>query len=211
MATGFKLDKSWQRLEHILGAGQTDAIFKKHLRKASQLNGKLAEGRIRNTIRKGVFKPNRPLTVMIKHRDQPLMGYEVGAPLRNSITSQLIDDQTVFVGVLRQSGVYNVAVALHEGTIIRVTPAMRGLFYVLWLVSIGAKPKNELEGRAKELWERTKGGWKPLSQGTVAIYIPPRPFIKQTFADKSLRDKAVDNWQKAVRAAFREMKQRVVE
>jgi hypothetical protein len=205
MAVGFKLDKSWQRLQQALGPSQTDALFKKHLKKASQLNGKLAEVRIRDTIKKGGFKPNRPLTMMIKHKGLPLTGYESGAQLRNSITSQLMDEQTVFVGVLKQADVYNIAVALHEGVVIRVTPAMRGLFYVLWLVSVGAKPESELDGRAKELWDRTKGGWKPLSKGTVALYIPPRPFIKQAFADKSLRNKAKQNWQKALQAAFREL------
>ncbi|MCH7726058.1 MAG: hypothetical protein IH991_06200, partial [Planctomycetes bacterium] len=169
------------------------------------LNGKLAERAIRRAIQSGGLDANAELTIMIKGSSKPLVDSGVG--LFQAITSKVLDERTVFAGVLRTEAKFNIAIALHEGTEIKVTPAMRGMFFWLWQASIGAIPSSRLEGRASELWERAPGGWAPLKEGTSHIIIPSRPFMKQAFADGALKRKAKENWQMAVKKTMRELAQ----
>jgi len=198
-----KTGAGWKKLEAALKPNRYNAIMEKHLVRATSLNGQLAVAKVRDEIKKGGYAPNKPLTIALKGSTKPLVGRT--AQLWQAITHQKIDKVTVFVGVLKTNGIYNIAVAVHEGVAIKVTERMRGLFFVLWQVSEGRMPISDLRGRAKELWDQMPGGWKPLLASTTAITIPSRPFIKQAFADKELRNKAKTNWQQAMRAAHKEI------
>jgi len=151
---------------------------------------------VRQAIQESNFIPNEPLTLALKGSSKPLV--DTGHGIFQAITHQVVGPFTVFVGILRMSEDYNIATTLHDGAVIPVTDKMRGLFYILWLVSQGTVDESELEGRARELWDAMPGGWKPLKQDTLAIYIPARPFIKQAFGKTELHEKAKQIWQTAV-------------
>lgn len=175
------------------------AKARKHVRRAMKINGLLAERSIRQTITKGDFRPNAQLTSELKGSSRPLV--DTG-DMRAAVTSKLIDDFTVFAGVLRTSENFDVATTVHEGTEIEITPKMRTMFWALWLKST-FRPDLQLRGRAAELWDRYKGPWRPLS-GNVII-IPSRPFIRVGFADPELHRMTRRNWEKAVQAALQEL------
>jgi hypothetical protein len=204
MPLAFKRDKGWKKLEQALAPGHAGKIIRKHMRRATMLNGKVAERQIRESIKSGRYDGNAPLTTALKGGDKPLVGPT--AQMFGAITSRAITDLSVFIGILRTADVYNIALAIHQGTAIKVTKKMRGLFFVLWLASNGSIDPSTLSGRAAELWEQMSGGWLPLKPGTKVITIPGRPFIKQAFADIRLRRKVKENWQMALKMGFKEIK-----
>lgn len=206
MAIAFKKDKGWKKMQLMLEPGKATAVVKKHLQRATRLNGKIAEAKVRDTIKKGSFADNAELTQAIKGDNKPLVGVGAGAQLWGSITSTMISDTTLFVGVLKTDGMYNLAVTLHEGVSIGVTSAMRGLFFVLWQASVGKLGKSKLTGRAAELIALMPTGWLPLNKSTSVIIIPARKFIEVAFEDKEVRTRSKVNWQMALKAAFAEMK-----
>jgi hypothetical protein len=206
MAFAFKKDKNWKRLQLMMEPGKANAVVKRHLRRATRLNGKVAEKQIRDSIKSGSYAANAELTEAIKGTNKPLVGIGAGAQLFGGITSRMMDDTTLFVGVLKTSDVYDIAVTLHEGLSIGVTNKMRGMFFALWQASIGKLPPEKLTGRAAELFAQMSSGWKPLRKSTAVIVIPSRPFIEQAFADKTIRNTSKKNWQAALRAAFAEIK-----
>lgn len=177
----------------------------KHISLATRRNGLLAVRMIRQSIKKGNFEANAALTVDIKGSSKPLV--DKGG-LFQSVTSKMQGDRSVFAGVLQTDELYNIAVALHDGASVTVTPKMRNMFKALWWASIGTIDPGELKGAAAELWERKPGGWLPLRENTVAILIPGRPFIEGVFNDRVLIDKAIENWQRALSLAFKEMSRR---
>ncbi len=201
-----KLSKDWKKLEKALIKG--GPIINKHIRKATEFIGKKGEAIIREEITNGSYEPNRELTVALKGgRNEPLKGDRSGASLFKAITSSVINDYTVFIGVLQTSGEYNIALTIHEGVSIKVTEAMRGLFYILWLK--GEKnPTLELTGRAKELWDKMPGGWLPLRKSTSVIVIPSRPFIKNAWNSGNLQSIASKFWNEALASAFKEIGQK---
>lgn len=201
MATGWKPDAGWKQLETALDAKAFDKNITKALRKASILNGKLAEAQIRRTLATGAFKPNAALTIAIKGSSKPLVD---NGQFFQFITSKVIRNTTVFVGVLRTDQNYNLAVALHDGVSIRVTPKMRGLFFILWQASTGAINPSKLTGRAAELFERLDHGWKPLAKSTKVIVIPPRPFVTQALMNAGFKETIKGNWRMALQAAMKE-------
>lgn len=187
-------------MEMALDAKKFDKNAKALLRKASVLNGKLAEKRIRQALASGDFAPNAALTIAIKGSTKPLVDQ---GQLFQFITSKVVRDTTVFVGILRTDEHYNIAVALHEGVTIRVTPAMRGLFFILWQASTGKFDPSKLTGRAAELFERMPDGWRPLKDSTRSIVIPPRPFITRALAAADFKEKIKGNWRMALREAIK--------
>jgi len=203
MATEWKKTGDWGKLSRAFRKHQFSSAMRKHIRRATELNGLLGVRTIRKVIQAGNFKPNKPLTTAIKGSTKPLV--DNSSSLFQAIGQKIVDDKTVFVGVLKTDRFYNVGVALHEGTEITVTQRMRNLFYVLWKVSIGDWQPSKLSGRAAELWERMPGGWERLKPNTPAIVIPSRPFVKAAFDLPDLRKKARKNWEAAVNAAMREI------
>lgn len=169
------------------------------IRRATQLNGKLAEAEMRKQIQKGVNPRNSDLSQAIKGGDKPLVD---SSELFNAITSVVQSDTEVFVGVTRKSGAYNVAAIVHEGATIRVTPAMRGMFFFLWKASVGEMDPSKLTGRAAELFQRFQD-WRPLAASTTVIVIPARPFVELTFDSPRLKGIARYNWERALGTAFK--------
>ena len=204
MPVAFKRDKGWKKLQQALEPGKANKIIRKHMRRATRLNGKVAERQIRDSIKSGKYVGNAPLTIALKGGDKPLVGT---GNLFQAVTSKAITDLSVFIGILRTSEVFNIGVAIHQGVAIKVTKKMRGLFYVLWLASTGGIAPSALTGRAAELWAQMPGGWLPLKPGTKVITIPSRPFIKQAFDDPRLRTQAKTNWQQALKMAFKEIRE----
>jgi len=196
----FKKDAGWGKLERTWNGKLFQKRIRMAMRKATKVVGKLAEKEMRETIRDGKMEANADLTTSIKKSTKPLVdkGY-----LFKAITSQYQRDYSVFVGVLRSSGVYDIAMTLHEGAEIAVTSKMRGLFFILWLASEGSVDPTDLEGRAAELWSRMPGGWLPLGDGTTHIIIPSRPFAKMTFEKASLQVRAQKIWTDALSKAQR--------
>lgn len=191
-------------LERWTKAAANQARFKRfldtHMRAATALNGKVIEREMRRTIQGGKdLEPNAALTVHIKRSKKPLVA---SGELWRAITSQVINNYTVFVGVQRGDGRYNLAKELHEGITIQVTPEMRGMFFYLWKASSGELDPAELEGRAAEIWASRPGGYKPLANSTTAIVIPARPFATITFAKDAVREKIAKNWHTALKRAF---------
>lgn len=180
------------------------AYLGQNMRKASELNGKLGERFMRKAIQSGNLAPNADLTVFIKSSSKPLVDK---GDLFKSINSRIIDDYTVFCGVLKASDFSNIARIIHEGVVIQVTPAMRGMFLFLFKASIGEMDPSKLTGRAAELWGRQPGGWKPLRESTVAIVIPPRPWATIVFADAEFKAKVGANWHAALAKTYRDMVQ----
>lgn len=199
--TEFKI-KGMKRWRKALDARGFDRASRANFRRATALNGKVAERLERKVIQSSSsLKRNAVLTQAIKGGNKPLVD---DSTLFQSITSKVIDDFTVFAGVLRTSQAYNVGILVHQGGEARVTPKMRGLFFTLWRASNGAIDTSKLRGRAKELFEQMQEGWLPLSDDTDVIVLPERPFARIAFRNTQLIKQARDNWKRALEMTFSE-------
>jgi len=196
-APKFKI-KGVTGLKVALDALAMATVSKAEMMKATKKNGKLAEAQVRSGIRSGINPRNADLTQAIKGSDKPLVD---SSELFNSISSEVMDEYSVFVGVNRTNGLYNVAAIVHEGATIRVTPKMRGLFNSLFQVSIGRMNKDKLSARGQELYARNKD-WRPLRESTTVIKIPGRKFIDIALKDPDLIAKARANWEASMKKSF---------
>ncbi len=198
----FKLlsKKAIKRLQKRMGRSAVKKSLNKNLQKASQVNALLATKIVRDTIKNGDFTRNRPLTIAIKGSAKPLVD---DGDLFGAVTSVVVSPTKMFVGILKKDGVFNIAVTLHNGATINVTPAMRGLFFVLSQVSQGKASPSKLKGRAAELYEDFQG-WKALKESTKAIVIPARPFMRKAFKSKKMKKLIGDNWKVALQTTFRD-------
>jgi len=181
-----------------------ERVLKRHMAKATELNGMTAAKALRETIATSRgMAANAALTVFIKGSSKPLVDF---ADLYGSQTYEVVDEYTVFAGVLKQDEEgFNLAQALHDGFQTKVTPAMRGMFFYLWKASTGAIRPDQLTGRAAELWNRRPGGWYPLEDGTTVITTPGRPWVSITLNDASFKAKIMLNWEQAIEAVFAEL------
>lgn len=180
------------------------AVLSKHMRRATEINGMIAVRRQREVIRgsEGIVA-NAALTIHIKGSSKPLVDH---GDLFKAITYEVVNDYQVFVGVLRTNeDAYNLAVTLHDGAAVQVTPAMRGMFFFLWKASTGDISAESLTGRAAELYARRPGGWLPLKPSTTVITIPPRPWATVAFGDPAFQQQVKNNWERAAVAAFGEL------
>jgi hypothetical protein len=198
----------WQKLKVLLSPSDFNPTLEKNLARATALNAKLVRREIRERMRKRAYSPNAKLTVLLKNSSTPLIDT---ADLWNAVTDHVVNWKTAFVGVLKatrgrsQEELANLAAVLHEGINIEVTPSMRHLFLLLYEASLGKLDPAKLTGRALEIWERSKNrNFFPLGLATTHIVIPPRPFFKMVFEDKTLLGTLKANWQKAVQATFGE-------
>ena len=66
-------------------------------------------------------------------------------------------------------------------------------------------PVSQLRGRAAELWRQSPQEWFPLSENKRLIRIPKRPFVKRTMAKKSVKKSVARRYNRAVKAAWKEM------
>lgn len=192
--TSFKFDAGMKRLESILNPSKYRKRLNLNIGKAIQLNAKLVEKAMRNTIKKGVAPKQSALQSWIKGSSTP--GID-NADLWKAITSTKVKPMVFFVGVLRTNESYNIAEIVHHGATIEVTDAMRGMFFMMWLVDQGRMSPSRLTGRAAELYEQRKGEWKPLKKSTTRITIPARRFVTLTMANPTLKAKIKKNFAKA--------------
>lgn len=157
---------------------------------------------MRSAIRGGRgFAKNAALTQAIKGSNKPLVD---DGTLFQGITSKVIDDFTVFAGVLRTDKNFNVAAAVHEGAQVKVTPAMRRMFFMLWKASTGGIDPGQLTGRAKELFGRMQEGWLPLTSSASVIVIPPRRWVEVAFRNTQMTKLVRQNWERAMVVTFGE-------
>lgn len=198
--TEFKIQglKRWKK---ALSARGFDEDARAEIRKATALNGKVLEAAQRRIIQEGTnlqsWKKNAALTQMIKKSSKPLVDH---GGLFQAITSKVIDDFTVFAGVLRTDAHYDIAKLVHEGKKIKITPRMRNMFYMLHKASVGQLDPAKLTGRAAELWARAPGGWLPIAKRTRLIVIPPRRWINIGIRRSVAQCRK--NWKDALDRAF---------
>jgi len=198
-ATSFKISPGFKKLEMLLKPSRFQADLNRNVSKSLQLNGQIAVRAIRKTIQAGVSPPNAGLSKFIKGSSKPLVD---NGDLFKAITAKKVAPLAVFVGVLRSNRSFNVGVTIHNGATIRVTDKMRGMFNALALASAGRLDPSKLKGRAKELWAKRSGGWKPLAAGKGVITIPKRPFIEITFSSSAMKKKMQRNFKKASELAL---------
>jgi hypothetical protein len=167
----------------------------KHVGRATGRNALWLLREIRKGIQSGRYTANAPLTEAIKGSGKPLVDK---GDLFQSIAMHQESPMVAFVGIHKTNKAYNLGVTLHEGVEINVTQRMRGLFFVLWLASIGAIPHGDLTGRAQDLFSRYKN-WKPLDDKTTKIRIPPRRFISDVYNRQAVRKRIITNFKNALR------------
>lgn len=199
MSTTFKLNAGFDKLRDILNPGKFRKRLNLNIGKAVQLNAKLVEKAIRNELKTGMSPRQSALSAYIKGSSKP--GID-NADLFKAVTSTKMKLMTYFVGVLRTNGAFNIAELVHFGATIEVTPAMRGMFFMMWLVDKGRMPESSLSGRAAELYRRRKGGWKPLKRSTTRIVIPERRFVTRAMANATLKKKIARNFARAAQLAL---------
>lgn len=216
----FSLDKGWRVMSKVLDPKLNQATLEKHVSRATLANAMLVRRDIRGYIRQGITPENAALTALVKGGKKPLVGTP-GADLFNSIAYSIESWRVAEVGVSRKENGVNVGAIVNNGVTIKVTEKMRRMFWMLWLATQGRIHHTALTGRAKELWDLAgkrvkvgqqgkkgnakKGiGFKPLKKDTVAIVIPPRPFIKPVIESEMTRKILRDNWNNAVKAAMAE-------
>lgn len=204
----FTPGKGWRILAKALDPKLSQPVLQKYVGRATEANAAMVRGAVRQNIRHGVgLQENAPLTALIKGGKRPIVGTP-GLDMFNAIIYEVQDWRVALVGVKRFAGeTVNVAEIVHEGKTINVTKKMRGLFWVLWLASKGRIKPGELTGRAKEIFEETKGakGIKPIGETKKKIVIPSRPFLKITIEDDEVRKKAKAHWLNAVQATYAEL------
>jgi len=200
----FRGIKKWRG---ALKAPAFRSALTQNLKKATMINAKRASAKQRSLIQGSTgLQRSAALTVALKGEDKPLVG---DGSLFQAITERDVSKGQsieVFSGVLRTSDDYNIGKAVHDGITLRVTEAMRGLFFMLWVASERAregKPLPKLHGRAEELFGMYQH-WLPLSPGTKAINIPPRRWIDMAFKDPGLKRECERNWQQAIQQTMRE-------
>jgi len=196
-ATGFQVTgmAAWTDATDATAFGKRLA---RNVRRATKLNALAAVKEMRATIQSGGFKANAPLTVALKGSSKPLVA---SGDLFQSISIEQINDDEIFVGVLRTEEGFDLVNIVHNGAVIPVTPAMRWMFMLLAKASDGTMDPSKLEGRAAELFSQFQG-WKPLAESTTTIIIPERPFAVVAFSKESLVKLCRENWEAAVLAAM---------
>ena len=197
----------WKRLRAALDPKGTEKRLRKYVALATNLNARQVAAAIRREIKTGSLEPNAALTIDVKGSEKPLVGRD--GELFRAITGEAENWKRGKAGVLRAAGdpLVNIGIALHEGYTLAVTPKMRALFNLLWLVTSGQKDPNTLKpGRAKDLYDMNpKAKWYPIDPSTTAIVVVGRPFVKNAVEDPAVRDRVFENYRQAVeRAVTRE-------
>lgn len=200
---GIRLTGPWARLAGLLSDSRFGPAVRGNIRKATVANAHLVKMEVRENIRRGVHAngrvPNAPLTIAIKGFNKPT--YDSGGMAR-SVRSKVVSDTRAEIGFTKSDGYGEIAKIVHDGAVVPVTPAMRGMFAILHAVSIGEKDPSELYGRAAELWERMPGRWLPISAGTSEIVIQPRRFVLEVIEADAVRKAVAKNWTEAVAYAI---------
>jgi hypothetical protein len=202
MPTSVRLTGDWKKLERQLSSEVFREKISTEMRRATRTNAFMVRREVRLNLRDGNHARNAPLTTFIKGSTRPLIGPGPGAQLFQSIHFRSQSPFRAEIGVLKGDTNANIAIIVHEGATIPVTPAMRGMFAALQDASEGRREPGTLRGRARDLYGRRPKGWKALKPTTVAIRIPARPFIRQVVEREDLNRAVGRNWLAAAAAAI---------
>lgn len=174
---------NFKEYHELLRPEKFQDLLEANVAKAMLAIGLLAEDEIKKDINARKWKPNAPLTVVLKDNDTPLMG-EPPSVLVQSINSGLANWDEVHVGVLRERTVpgrdgkpdylLSIAAALHKGFTIKVTPRMRRFF-----AAIG----------------------HPLNPATTRMRVPARPFLRSAIK-KEMQALYREQWDRAAQATL---------
>ncbi len=196
----FKMDKGWKRYEKAHEVRRFQRLLQKHKKRAFD---EIARTIVREVVQaSGNFKPNAPLTLLLKSGQKPLV--DTKTRLFKAVSTKTISKNKLFIGFSKNSSFYARAKLIHDGGTIRVTQKMRNMFYALWLVSKGRMDPSQLSGRAAELW-RLNQEWYPLNESTKAIRIPGRPFMEEVFKDPKVIKKARTEFIRAINRTLKEL------
>lgn len=172
------INKGFKRMAKLLNPVSFAKSLSDAAYNATADNAEFLEQEVKKAVDGAKIGPwNRPLTVMIKGANHPLIDSE---KMRDAIKGEVISWRKAIVHIPESSPSYDIAKIVSEGRSIPVTEAMRSMFKLLYFVSEGRMSASNLTGRAAELWDRSRGPWYPLSESTFLIRIPPRPFIQPT-------------------------------
>lgn len=178
---GLSLTGDWDRLRRALDSNKFTRALRRNVVPAMGQSAQELQSRVR---RPSGLAPNAALTIMVKGRNDPLR--DTG-DLLSSVEVKKQGPFRFVIGVSGNSRSARLAEFLHEGGQIPVTDAMRNMFRLLWLASIGKLDPGKLRGRARELYARQPTGWKPLRPTTSVIRIPARPFLRQALEEAGFR------------------------
>lgn len=201
--------KNWEKAQRLFSA-QGISMLQKNMGYALGYSAEMAVKTSQHLISSASFEPNKALTIMIKHSALPLV--DTGQ-LFQAITYERQEWNRYLVGVDRKTSwkgnVVDLAMLLHEGGRIKITPAMRTMFEFLWAKAMGFTQVNGkivrndsgdpivLTGRALELWQRNQV-WFPLPKNRNFIQIPKRPFLKYAFTNSDFRKDIKRIWKMAL-------------
>jgi hypothetical protein len=134
----------------------------------------------------GKYRKNSPMTVMIKQATSHLVDT---TQLLQSVQMTTVSKFDRWVGAsskrmsMRE---LKIALRLHEGMQIKISPRMRRMFEIIHAVWMGKLKRSYLRGRAAVLFARNpRGPWMPFKKKKRAIRIPARPFIERVRSNKT--------------------------
>lgn len=179
------------------------AALKMHYNRAALIVGQSIAGMMRQEIRAGVAPPNAPMTTQMKGSTKPLVDrFQLGKAITHKVSGEY--NQIVSIGVMRTHASANVALLVHNGTKITVTPKMSMLFKILNQASRGRRAKVT-SARGQQLLQASKGEIPALKEGTV-LTIPPRPFVAHVAANPALGEMVKQRYTDAMKRAIDDMK-----
>lgn len=187
MSAGIKKDVNWRRFQRFLDPKNFQSQMTRLINLATRRAARYVVDEVRASIQRNEYEPLSGLAIISKASPSSLPLVDAGS-LWLSITDKVINPFAAFVGVLRQAkgkrgkNMYNIALILHEGATIGVTPKMRAYFWF----------RHSQDPR-----------WLPLSPTTTAIHIPPRPFIRQVIQKPHVKQRVWAEWRKGMRQALR--------
>lgn len=176
----------FKRLKAIFTPSSAQARMRKHVQAATQKNALLGASAVTQAIYRGSFRANSPLTVALKGSSRPLV--DTGS-LAGSVSGKSVSWNEAIIRAIRnrkrtskergrkRQAATNIAVLLYQGATVRVTDAMRRLFFAL---------------------SREDPRIKPLKKGTQVIVVPPRRYMDAALTS-SMEAQYKRNWEAAVR------------
>lgn len=204
----FKITGDWKKFQDLVKSRKFQGRLRSEIRRATELNALLARNEMRRNIKEGRFKGNARLTTLLKKSRKALFNH---GDLMNGITHRMMSDHEAIIGVMRGAissigELVDLVEIIENGSTIKVTPAMRGMFFYLWRAGQGEIPRSQLTGRAAEIAEGLSGRRlsqiRPLKASTQEIVIPARPFIRRTMKSRKLRKEMKRNWERAIQRAL---------
>ncbi len=183
----------------FLTAGSTLPILEREIRRGTIKASLFLITKVKEGIKGRRFTPNSPLTLALSRGDIPLLKEKnlfdaLGFALKNSFESEV----GVMKGRKTTGGVASpphdmqkVALLLHEGYTIDVTPQVRAAIIHALRERGGRKAKSALRA-----FDQNTG------QGKAKFRVRPRKFLSSVFKNPSNQEKVKRIWREALETAF---------